>query len=250
MSRRRPIVCMVAACLAAALSPACAARRGQQATPLVPPQCDTCTQEKLEALKDAGQNCRPKMHNEEGLLRGYQRDGMLHFRIAFDADVDPLHKQALQAAMVMWNRRSDVTGFLFEDATTDVVDISLKRGMPSTPAADKDVEPVEETSCAGYRADGSYIWYSTTNTAWLKNKTDIVDAARIYAHELGHGLNLDHRANGTSVMRQGDATADCTDLARHIIADVQASDARDAHRCGCGVRLKVQAPAATALQRK
>jgi hypothetical protein len=246
VSLRRSVVCVVAACPIAAIAIACsvsAASAARVAPRAQDWQGDPCALERLETIikQEGWRSCRPRMHPEEGLLRGELRGDFLHFRVGYVGKVAPLHKAAFKAGMAMWNRHSHITGFVFEEAASlEDADFRLEAGAPAMPPNAKEDEPIEETSCAGYRTDGSHIWYSTTNTNWLMRDTDIPDAARIYAHELGHGLNLDHKTFGSSVMHQGDAGSDCRDLASVIIADVQESDANDAHRCGCAIRLKAR----------
>jgi hypothetical protein len=246
VSLRRFVVCTVAACLLTAVAIACSARTASAArgTPRAPDwQGDPCAFERVETLvkQNGWTNCRPKLHPDEGLLRGELRGDFLHFRVGYVGKVDPLHWAAFKAGMAMWNRHSHITGFVFEEAASPAdADFRLEAGAPAVPPNAKEGDPIEETSCAGYRTDGSHIWYSLTNTTWLTRDTDIPDAARIYAHELGHGLNLDHKTFGTSVMHEGNKGSDCRDLAGVILADVQDSDASDAHRCGCAIRLKAR----------
>lgn len=218
MNQRRYVVCVVAACLVATLAVACAAR----------------------SMTRQDATCRPRIDDDEGILRGDRRGDFLYFRVGYASDVEPLQKKAFQAGMAMWNRHSQLTGFVFEDATSTDADFRLQRGAPPLPPNTQRTEPIEKTDCAGFMTDGSFIWYSPPGMEWVRSDTDVANAARIYAHELGHGLNLKHKTGGRSVMHEGDLGTGCRDLATFILTDVQDSDARAAHRCGYGVRLKAQ----------
>jgi hypothetical protein len=175
--------------------------------------------------------CRARLHADDPLLvGGYEANGLVHFRIAFDGDVEPLQKQAFEAGMAMWNRHSQTTGFVFEAHTTGNVDFRLQRGARHVPNGN------EQTDCTGYVSPGFFIWYSPEGMNWVKRDTDITAAARIYAHELGHLLNLCHKCGVTSLMREGDPDGLCRDWARTAPLDIPAEDLRDARICGLGAR--------------
>ena len=246
MYRRRAVVCVVAACLAAAVGVSCAKK---PPAPPPPPQLswqgDPCTKERLDKfIHQYGiKGCRLGIHPEEGILRGVLRDGFWRFRVGYVGKIDAAHRRAFKEGVAMWNRHSHVTGFMFEDATSKTdVDFRLIAGAPAGQPDAKAGDPIEKTSCSGFKPPGSHVWYSTMNSDWA----DDADAARLYAHELGHGLNLDHWLElSDSVMHEGDSGMDCRILAAHVIDEIQESDAINAFICGCGVRLKVpgQAPA-------
>jgi hypothetical protein len=249
VNRRRSIVCVVAACLAVEVAAGCAAKKPPEKVPEPPSapdwQGDPCTQERLDRFiaQYGVRGCKIGVHPEEGLLRGVLHHDLWHFRVAYVGELDSGHRKAFQDGMAMWNRHRYVTGFAFEDATstkdvdsTTDVDFRYIAGLPPVPPDAKKGETVEKTSCAGFGPAGSYVWYSLTNSKWANDP----GAARIYAHELGHGLNLDHQqALGVpSVMREGDTGSDCRILAKDVLADIQSSDAINAFICGCGIRLK------------
>jgi len=243
VSKRRVVVCVVAACLAAMLASACAS---PPPPPKVAPelawQDDPCTQERLDKFiaKYGVKGCKTEGHPDEGILRGgLVSGGYLRFRIAYVGKIDQRHGKAFEDGVAMWNRYRDVTGFLFEAAPSEKdADFRFIAGAPPVPPDAKPVEPVEQTSCAAYAPAGSYVWYSTTNSTWANDD----HSERIYAHELGHGFNLDHQhdLNVVSVMREGNKGMDCRILAAHTISDIQDADAINAFICGCGVRLNWQ----------
>lgn len=234
MITRRFVVCMVAACLVGALAPACAARQTPSAT-----VCDPCQLEKVKVLIEQKKlvDCRQRSA-DEGLLRGYLRNGRVHFRIAFEEGVDDLHIQAFQAAMAMWNRRSALTGFVLVEATPNMPpDISLRK-IDKPVATDEGGQKDAGRNCATYANLGSYIWYSPMNAEWLKNEADLPTAARIYAHELGHALGLAHQpVDKTSIVREGNPNALCRAIATALPDEVTTFDAENAYRCGCRLRL-------------
>lgn len=250
MSKQRFVVCVVAACLVAWLANACATRSMQAAQ-----------------LPD---NCRKGISDRDPLLYGgYMRDGFLRFRIAYDHDVEPEHRKAFQGAMALWNAHSERTGVVFEDATSPIVDLRLQRGAPiyvKREDPDSDISEIdrakiakaEETKCAEYVSRGPYIWYSRKMMNWMTQPSDwpnrsveyllgndykFVGMARIYAHELGHALNIDHKA-GISVMREN-KNRECQELGMSILADIQPEDVWDAQRCACHVRANLRAPGFT-----
>jgi Matrixin len=226
---RREVVRLAAACLAATLM-ACRAPK----SPSLTAQGDPCLVGE-PATEEARRTaiCRREMNDLDALLRGgYVRDGLLHFRIGYDHDVQPLQKQAFQAAMSSWNRVSHVSGFVFEDTRTADIDFRLQRGAS---VLDPKAIQLDKEKCAGYMSAGSFIWYSRFNMAWVENDTQVPDAARIYAHELGHALNLDHNAH-SDLMREGNAGTACRDLGTSILGDVRDEDARHARTCACDVR--------------
>jgi hypothetical protein len=232
--RRRQVVSLVTACLGTALVISCAAKSAKLAGP-----DDPCALERpvTQGEPVTTNNCRPGMHDRDALLRGgFLRDGLVHFRIAYNWDVEPLQKRAFRKAMAMWNCHRRRTGFVFEDTTTAEVDFRLQRGAP---AHLPDADEVEKKECSGYMSAGSYIWYSPKAMDWVKHDIDIPIAARIYAHELGHALNIWHK-DGISVMREGDSGMACQHVGAVIVADIQDSDVLDAHTCACDVRRGAQ----------
>jgi hypothetical protein len=186
--------------------------------------------------------CRRKVDKDDALLvGGDERNGVVHFRVAYDPDsgVDPLQWKAFQEGMSIWNRHRKETGFHFEVATPgDPVDFWFRRGAPGHLPQPHELE---KAGCAGYASPGSYIWYSSENMAWVKGEADIVAAARIYAHELGHTLNLCHKHGIISIMREGDPAESCRDRAFKSPLDIQTEDLLDARFCGQGARAKARA---------
>jgi hypothetical protein len=245
--QRRSVVCVVAACLLATLEVACAAGRKNVVT-----ADDPCMLEAKERLDDAQKyvNCRRGMHPREALLHGgYVRDGRVRFRIAYDHDVEAVQRRAFQGAMALWNAHSHLTGFVFEDATSAIIDLRLQRGAPGE-LAKWESDKLEADICTAYAPAGPYIWYSPTGMGWMKYTTswptadidfllaydpEFAGMARIYAQEIGHALNIDHKP-GKTVMREGHSTKLCRELGIHGLADIQQDDVRDARACGCSVR--------------
>lgn len=271
MSKQR-FACVVAACLVVALAPACSARGAHKPALADPCMRDGPIKKDEKAKSDF---CRPKMNPREALPQGgYLRDGFVYLRIAYDYDVEPWQRKAFQGAMALWNERKDLTGFVFEDATSAIIDYRFQRGAPVYMKRDEKtkqhvvdearIAEAEKNTCAEYVSTASSIWYSpktmnwvTDPTVWLnydtewllKHETDHVGQefkalVRIYAHELGHALRIDHKDKkiaGDSVMIEGELT-DCRTKGLHIIKDIQTRDAEDARECACHVRREVRAP--------
>jgi hypothetical protein len=241
VNQRRSVVCVVAACVVATLTVSSAARQAQS-----PWKCDPCQLEEIKNLtKQEGEpDCRPIV-GDTGLVRGYLRDGLVHFRVEYIDPIGELHQTAFQTAMDMWNAQSHVTGFVFEKAQPKgIVDFHLKAGPPKIPPTTKAGKPNEKTSCSGYMA--SYIWYSRKNKYWLQKEADVANGARAYAHELGHALGLgDYTGAEPSVMRAGDKSKPCHEVVAGLPTKVQDSDAKAARRCGCKARLDSQGPSVT-----
>jgi hypothetical protein len=267
VSKQRLIVCVVAACLAAGLATACAAARATQ----LAKSGDPCMLDGASKKKPVtSPPCRESIYDTEAVLYGGDlRTGLVHFRIAYDHDVDPEHRKAFQGGMALWNAHSQKTGFVFEDATSATIDIRLQRGAPAyvkgerpdgkTEIDKERIEKEEQAKCAEYVSTGSYIWYSRNILRQIKPSMNWRDSdverlllqdgafrglAKIYAHELGHALNLDHKSTGDSLMRQGDEGQWCRDLGGSIIADIQPRDVQEAHDCACHVRRNLREPGA------
>jgi predicted nucleotidyltransferase len=230
VSKQRFVVCVVAACLATLLASACAAKAGP---------------------------CRTRIYDREAVLYGgYTRDGILHLRVAYDYDVDPEHQKAFQGAMDLWNAHTEQTRIVFEETTDALVDIRLQRGAPDyveevrpdglSRIDEGRINAAERDTCAEYVSRGSYIWYSrgildqmTQESTWLKSDVksllkgndEFKGLARIYAHELGHALNLAHRKKDiNSVMREGHTGKLCSQVAAGI-PEIQKEDWQNAQAC-------------------
>jgi hypothetical protein len=228
VSHRRAVVRLALACLAALLTVDCTPK-----SPLLTAQGDPCLAGEVPTdaeIKAAV--CRPTVNDLEALLRGgYVGDGLVHFRIGYDHDVEALQKQAFHAAMEMWNRQSHISKFVFEDTHTADIDFRLQRGAS---VLHKNHKQLDIDKCASYLPAGSFIWYSRFNMTWVSD-SHIPDAARVYAHELGHALSLDHNPN-SPLMRKGNTGTVCRDLGVSILRDLQEEDARRARICACRER--------------
>jgi hypothetical protein len=189
--------------------------------------------------------CRKGMNSCESLLRGgrQDKDGLVHFRIAYDYDVDPEQKEAFKAGMQMWNKYSKETGFEFEDAETNQYDFRLQKGAPRHLQA-KDRDELETKQCATYESLGSYIWYSPKGMELVIQKAatkaaGVKAAASAYAHELGHALNVCHKPE-SCLMRAGDSKEFCHVVAAKLPDDIPQDDRRDASICGRGARAQAR----------
>jgi hypothetical protein len=171
-------------------------------------------------------NCRPRINPNESVHLGGYRDaaGKVHFTVSYDRDVQPAQRVAFRAAMKMWNAYSESTLIVLEETTSGEVDFLVRRGAPRSKARFRD----EDGTCSSYESDGSLIWYSPSNMAWAD--ADLPAAARIYAHEIGHGLNIDHKS-GQSVMVGSTGEDPCRYMGNTVLMDVQQSDADDAYHC-------------------
>jgi hypothetical protein len=227
MRQRRPVVSLAAACLVATLMVADTSTSGQGSSEKAG-RSETSARAGLP-MKVPGKtdNCRPRMNPTESLrLGGYRTpDGKLHFKVVYEKNVQKIQKQAFQEAMAMWNRQSDVTRIVLEDGAPGDSDFELRRGAPASR------RQVEALTCASYEPDGSYIWYSESAMDWVgPDPSTVHAAARIYAHEIGHALNVDHK-EGLTVMREGNTQKYCEHLGSVILADVQPADADDVRDC-------------------
>ena len=175
-------------------------------------------------------NCRGAINPAESVRFGGYRsnDGKLQFRIAYDRSVTPFHEEAFQKAIAMWNRYTDLTGIVLEDRTRGDADFRVQLGAPPRRRG------VESTTCASYESNGSFIWISALAMTEIVQARDVQAAARIYAHELGHALNVRHKT-GQSVMVEGDPQAGCLDLGTKILTEVQRADAEDVLKCAHSV---------------
>lgn len=170
--------------------------------------------------------------------------------------------------MELWNAKSPTTRVKFEWTTSEIVDLRLQRGAPIyTEQEDINsdvlkidearIDKAEQTKCAEYVPSGPYIWYSlkimnwmTQPTEWpnqtieqlMKTDPEFVGMATIYAHELGHVLNIRHKP-GESVMHEN-ANETCKKLGMSILAPIQPDDTSDARRCFWGARDKLREPGA------
>ena len=87
-----------------------------------------------------------------------------------------------------------------------------------------------QSGCAEYSSGTSNIRYSEANMAWAS--TDTAMAARVFAHEIGHGLGLVHHgAPGESVMVEGNPYMGCDEVAEDVLSDPTSADGEDARGC-------------------
>jgi hypothetical protein len=244
VSKQRFVVCVVAACLVATLAPACAAK--------------------------ATGPCRKRVYPREPVLRGGDsRDGLVYLRVAYDHDVEAEHRKAFEGGMALWNAHRYTTGFAFELAPASIIDLRLQKGAPAyvkeerpdgLTVIDTDrMDRTEQVKCAEYVSTGSYIWYSPNilnqlqrPTNWqnddveflLVHDREFAGLAKIYAHELGHALNIGHTTTRSSLMREGDDHKWCRDQGMTVLADMQPADISDARDCAWGVRKNPRTPGA------
>jgi hypothetical protein len=176
--------------------------------------------------------CKSDVDKGDSLLRGGREiNGLVHFRIGYDSKVDDLQKQAFKLAIRMWNKHRETTKFVFEDTSTGTPDFRLVEGAPQP--------ELERDECAGYMSEGSYIWYSTLNMSWVTRETHLEAAARVYAHELGHALNICHKS-ASPLMRAGELNEPCEVRAAIVLPDIPEDDVRDAWICGLGARTEAR----------
>lgn len=194
------------------------------ATELATPGSAAAAGQTRPATPTTRDNCRTTMNPTESLRVGGYRapDGKLHFRVVYDDNVDVPQRMAFQRAMTMWNRYSAVTRIVLKESAARDADFRVRRGAPALRSA------VRHSTCASYESNGSYFWYSETGMEWVL--ADLGAAARIYAHEIGHALNLAHK-DGYSVMREGTTVDNCYELGSSTLAEVQPADAEDVRRC-------------------
>jgi hypothetical protein len=236
MYQRHHVVGLLAVCLAGTIALPGAARQDKtsSAANLQNAECQDGT-----CVEGETPGCRKQVDRCDSLLRGGREERrVVYFRIAYDYDVDPLQKQAFQKGMEMWNRHSPTTGFMFEDAKADEQhDFRLQHGAPRHLQNRPELEKAE---CAAYASPGSYIWYSPQGMNWVMDDADIEAAGRVYAHELGHALNICHKPCSL-LMRPGDSDKGCLALAARLPREIPKEDLRDARTCGHGARAKARA---------
>jgi hypothetical protein len=242
MRQRHHVVGLAAVCLNGLFAISCAAR-------LVTPPSTADLQPPLYADKSCSEGptpgCRAEVERCDSLLRGgHEVDGVVHFRIAYDHDVDRRQKEAFKMGMEMWNKRSQTTRFVFEDAATDPHpnvdpnhhDFRFQRGAPRH-LPDRLV--LEETKCTAYASPGSYIWYSPKSMKKVLRKVGIKGAAAAYAHELGHALNVCHKPK-SPLMSVSAPDELCHVRAAKLPHEIPEGDVKDAGLCGHGARTNAQ----------
>jgi hypothetical protein len=236
--QRHQVVGVAVVCLAGLFSISSAA--SQDKLPSAAGMDQSCAKEPAFAPDDPKptRGCKSDVDKNDSLLRRGRENketGLVYFRIGYDQAVDDLQKQAFRVAMAMWNKHSRITGFVF-DETPGKPDFRLTEGAPRQFS---DWAEMEKKQCAGYMSHGSYIWYSPPLMNWVTRDEHIASAAAVYAHELGHALNICHKS-GSCLMRDGHPNETCLDRGASSSLDIPADDLRDAYVCGHGARGKAR----------
>jgi hypothetical protein len=94
-------------------------------------------------------------------------------------------------------------------------------------------------ACAMYDTGRQVIWYKRTDD-WSKwYEKDERAVVRTLSHEFGHILNLDHKFDDETVMREG-VEKDCLWIATNLLKDIQEADVLDAIECADPSKFRTQ----------
>ncbi len=170
-----------------------------------------------ETVPIRASNCRSHESYESIVHGGYVGgDGKVHYEVSYESNVTGDQIDIFHQAMNYWNARSDETGIWLDDVSGNYAgDFRFKKRPPGT------------GYCADYIRESSDIFYDELQMSWAPNNPDI--AARLYAHELGHALGLDHKGYG-SIMYDGNALQTCEQKG-YDMGDVTSDDASDVRDC-------------------
>lgn len=164
-------------------------------------------------------NCREFYSDEAVRIGGHVgSDGYVHYTIGYSSEVASAQIEAMQRAINLWNSRTATTRTVFDEiGYSGGGDFEFVGRSPGT------------GFCTGYVRQGSVIFYDMGQMGWAGSDLDA--AAGLYAHELGHGIGLDHKGYG-SIMYDGNALQTCEQKGQDIAsAGVTQGDASDAHGC-------------------
>lgn len=163
-------------------------------------------------------NCRGTLNPQESVRYGgyVGGDGKMHFTIGYAGNVPGFQIEAVQNAINQWNSVSDTSGIVLEE-TGGSPDIYIQKNS------------FMMEGCAAYNPASSSIQYSEANMAWANGGNPAL-AGRVFAHEIGHALGIDHKS-GPSVMVEGSSYMNCLDVATELLSDPTSGDAEDARDC-------------------
>jgi hypothetical protein len=222
---------MAALCLSGLFAFTCAASPGKPQPPGAADSDQSCSDEPSFAAGDPTPSfgCKAGVHHDDPLVsKGLKIEGLVHLRVDYVDGVEDRHKQAFRLAIEMWNTHRRATGFVFRVSTEANPDLLLKKGAPRDLA---NWEAMEDTQCAAYMTGRATIWYAPRYMDVVIEREGIDAAARIYAHELGHVLNICHKAQSL-LMRDGDPNEWCHERAAKMPGEIPPDDIRDARVCG------------------
>jgi hypothetical protein len=183
-------------------------------------------------------------------------DDKRHFGVYFRKGVRKFMRVAILSAMGKWNARSDETRVVFEETSEAVADIKVQFGAFQKSEIKSECgkelssearkvcraarESEDNKACALYDTRRRVVWYMKSND-WKKwNEIDTQAVVRLFSHELGHVMNLDHKFDDYTIMREGDLSKDCGTIAAKILSEIQDADVADAKECADLSHLKTQ----------
>jgi hypothetical protein len=167
--------------------------------------------------------CRPagNIIETEALVKGgyVGEDGKVHFTFGIEPGADPIQVKAFIAAVGQWNELSHVTWMMLEPGTPAGSDISF--GTGPFEFEDKDGKKTPKIYCGKHDPNDSSVRYHPSNMKFAPSFPFL--AVKIYTHEIGHVLGLDHSKDGSLMAAPPERTPDCqtaAEISRDLDSDV------------------------------